>query len=319
MAGKCSNLDCVAPISCHEGKANISDCEFWTAQTSTKTTNLPTPKSNSKKLPWTGEPFTIEELPQIAVRNIPLVIGLVGRSNAGKTTYLAMLFTLLLRGGGLSKFHFGGSKTILGWDKLYHKLKVQRKSVSFPDPTPAQYLRLLHLALRDESGKLKDILISDASGEVFSFWSKKRDDVNAENARWIYSNANGFLLFIDCVDLIERKNLAKSEVIDLAQMLKHDLKNRPIIVVWSKADRMDEIHPTIKKSLVDELSSLLHPYESVEISNFSIEDPDKLVHDNNLLVLDKVLEDIIKTSLINVSIKEKFPSNDFFLNYNYEK
>lgn len=29
MTGKCSNPDCAAPISCHEGKEKHTECEFW--------------------------------------------------------------------------------------------------------------------------------------------------------------------------------------------------------------------------------------------------------------------------------------------------
>lgn len=31
MGGKCSNPDCVAPINCHEGKENHTECKFWTS------------------------------------------------------------------------------------------------------------------------------------------------------------------------------------------------------------------------------------------------------------------------------------------------
>ncbi len=45
-------------------------------------------------------------------------------------------------------------------------------------------------------------------------------------------NSNGFILFIDCDDLIKRKNRAKTEIIDIAEMLKSDLKNKPVLNVF---------------------------------------------------------------------------------------
>ena len=114
--------------------------------------------------------------------------------------------------------------------------------------------------MRNANNQLKDIFISDASGEVFSYWSQNRDDANAENARWIYERSNAFILFIDCEDLVVRKNLAKTEIIDIAQMLLHDLKDRPVIAVWSKSDKKGEIHAKIKDSLKDELQSLFVNY-----------------------------------------------------------
>lgn len=188
-------------------------------------------------MPWTGDAFTIEELSKVTYRNTPVIIGIVGKVDAGKTTYLAMLFTLLLRGTKFKEFDFCGTKTINAWDSLYQKLKIQQEGVMFPEPTPAQYIRLLHLALRNKAKRLKDIFISDASGEVFSIWSKNRNDTNTENARWVYEHSNAFILFIDCEDLISRKALARDEIIDMAQMLKHDLKGRPVVAVWSKSDK----------------------------------------------------------------------------------
>jgi hypothetical protein len=316
MKGKCSNPDCAAPISCHEGKESFDDCGFWQKEEEAKSKKEPSAQNIEihNTLPWTGQSLSSNNLNQISIRNAPIVIGVIGKADAGKTTYLAMLFTLLLKGAQLEDYTFAGSKTIQGWDELYHKLKVQKNKVSFPDPTPAQYLRLLHLALRDKQKRLKDVVLSDASGEVFSLWSKNREDVNAENARWIYKSAHALILFIDCVDLINNKNVAKTEIIDLAQMLQHDLKNRPIIAVWSKADRIGEVHPTIKNSLKEELQSLFSNYDEIEISNFSKDDPDILVHQNNIKVLDWVLSKMYLSVALTIP-DSQIHSGDYFLNY----
>lgn len=317
MEGKCSNPECAAPISCHEGKESHINCESWIKPNTVKQEKSKTsPKKNIvSTFPWSGEAFTIEELSQVAIRNSPMIIGIVGKADAGKTTFLAMLFTLLLRGGKFKEFNFSGTKTIKAWDELYHKLKVHKDKVVFPDPTPAQYIRLLHLALRNNKGKLKDILLSDASGEVFSIWSQKMEDNNAENARWVYKHANAFILFIDCVDLINRKNSAKTEIIDLAQMLQHNLQDRPLIAVWSKSDKKEEIHPKIKESLQEELKSLFINYNEIDISNFSSDDPDILVHQNNIGVLDWLLSEMFCNNELEIEIYDNITKGDFFLNY----
>ena len=239
----------------------------------------------------------------------------IGKADAGKTTYLAMLFTLLLKGIKLKEFGFCGTKTINAWDELYQKLKVQQHGVMFPEPTPAQYVRFLHLALRNQSKKLKDILISDASGEVFSIWSKNRNDVNAENARWIYEYSNAFILFIDCDDLINRKAQAKTDIVDMAQMLNHDLRNRPIIAVWSKSDKKEEVHPVIREKLQGELKEIFENYKEIDISNFSSDDPDVLVHQNNVAVLDWLLSRAFTVSNSEILIKNDDTVKDIFLNY----
>jgi len=317
MEGKCSNLECAAPINCHEGKEKYIDCEFWiSAKTKQSKSITITKKENKSDLPWTGEALKIEELIKVTFRNPALMIGVVGKADAGKTTYLAMLFTLLLRGVKLQDFDFCGTKTIKAWDEFYQKLKVQKESVAFPDPTPAQYIRLLHLALRNKSKLLKDILLSDASGEVFSIWAQNREDERAENARWIYKHSNAFILFIDCEDLINRKNQAKTEVVDLAQMLKHDLKSRPVIAVWSKSDRKEEVHTKIKEKLKEELSEIFEKnFAEIDISNFSAEDPDILVHKNNISVLDWLFSVIFTVTKTEFTLEDEYVGNDIFLNY----
>ncbi len=317
MAGKCSNPECAAPINCHEGKDNHEECEFWIKQAVLKPAkSFATQKpGKAANFPWSGEAFKVGEISQVSTRSSSIILGIVGKADAGKTTFLAMLYTLLLKGGEFEAFNFAGSKTIKTWDELYHKLKIQKDKVKFPDPTPAEYIRLLHLALRDAKGRLKDILLSDASGEVFSIWSQKREHENAENARWIYKHANAFILFIDCVDLIQRKNLAKTEIIDLAQMLQYNLQDRPVIAVWSKSERKPEIHPKIKESLKEELKNLFTNYNEIDISNFSSSDPDILVHKNNISVLDWLFFEIFNHRLGDLPENNEPIKRDIFLNY----
>lgn len=315
MTGKCSNPDCAAPISCHEGKEKHTECEFWMKSNAPQSKTKTPRKEKKSDLPWTGDALTIDELPKVTYRNTPITIGVIGKADAGKTTYLAMLFTLLLRGIKLKEFDFCGTKTINAWDELYQKLRVQQEGVIFPDPTPAQYIRLLHLALRNKKKKLKDIFISDASGEVFSIWSKNRNDENAENAKWIYENSNAFILFIDCDDLINRKALAKTDIVDMAQMLKHDLRNRPVIAVWSKSDKKEEVHPVIREKLQVELKELFENYKEIDISNFSSDDPDVLVHKNNITVIDWLLNSVFTVSKSEILIENDSTVNDIFLNY----
>jgi len=316
MTGKCSNPECAAPISCHEGKEKYIDCEFWMKSNAPQSKTKPVPKKEKKSdLPWTGDAFAIEELPKVTYRNTPVIIGVIGKADAGKTTYLAMLFTLLLRGVKLREFDFCGTKTINTWDELYQKLRIQQEGVTFPDPTPAQYIRLLHLALRNQSKKLKDIFISDAAGEVFSIWSKNRNDTNAENARWVYEHSNAFILFIDCEDLINRKAQAKTDIVDMAQMLKHNLGDRPVIAVWSKSDKKEDVHPTIREKLQGELKELFDNYEEIDISNFSSDDPDVLVHENNIAVLDWLLSEVFSLQKSEIPIENDNTGNDIFLNY----
>jgi len=315
MEGKCSNPDCPAPPHCHLGH-ELSDCEFWLKENLGKETQKQKPIKEEKKsnLPWTGEPFLIDDIPLVSFRSSPVILGIIGKAAAGKTTFLAMLYTLLLGGKKFKNFSFAETKTINGWDKLHHKLKVEKNDVAFPDPTDPTYHRLFHFALRNGEGMLKDILLSDASGEAFSLWSQKREHANAEGARWIYEHSHGFILFVDCQDLIDGKNAAKSEIIDIAQMLKHDLRDRPVIAVWSKSDKKAHVHEKIRETLKEELASMFPVYTELDISNFPFDEPDPMVHENNLIVIDWLLGQIIKPAGKEFVVELPI-STDLFLNY----
>lgn len=315
ISGKCKENDCGAPeVPCHNGLEDFKLCPHFVVDQEEKKEakeNIELKKSN---LSWTGESFTTDEISKVSSRNSPIIIGIVGTADAGKTSFLGMVYTLLINGKKFANYTFAGTKTILGWDKQYYKLKFKKGKISWPDPTPANSNRLYHFALRDSNDFLKDILFSDASGEVFSWWSVNVDAENAENARWIYSNANAFLLFLDCDALVNKKNLAKREIMLIARQLTNNLKGRPIIVVWSKSDKKREIVPDLISSIKSELSNLYTNYLEIDISNLLDPGPDELVHKNNLEVIDEVLDKIMLPS-INNTILEEVLSNDLFVNY----
>lgn len=316
MAGKCNLPECPAPeAGCHLGKDDCTQCEnFVVEAVEKKIKKEKAAELKKSSLGWSGQAFTADELALVSSRTSPILIGVVGKADAGKTTFLAMLYTLLLSGKKLKDYNFAGTKTILGWDGLYHRLKFKKGNVAFPQPTPVTSNRLYHLTLRNEEQQLKDVLFADASGEVFSLWSVNRNDDNADNARWIYSNSNAFMLFIDCEALLVDKNAAKKEVMLIARQLTHDLQDRPVIAVWSKTDKKDEVLPSIKDTLKTELQSLFSNYQEIEISNFLEPGPDELVHINNLAVVDWLLENIMVPSAPDLSL-DKIVSDDLFINY----
>jgi hypothetical protein len=316
MQGKCKLKECAAPdVRCHLDYDDCTKCPNFIIENSDKKVKREkTTEVKKSNLGWTGDAFTTDELSLISSRTSPILIGIIGKADAGKTTFLAMLYTLLLNGKKFKDYVFAGTKTILGWDELYHRLKLKKGGVPFPQVTPVNSNRIYHFALRDGNDLLKDILFADASGEVFTSWSVNRDDENAENARWIYSNSSAFMLFIDCEALLIDKNSAKREIMLIARQLTNDLKGRPVILVWSKADKIDQIIPIIKVSLKKELKNLFSNYSEIEVSNFLEPGPDELVHKNNLATVDWLLEELMLPSNPDLSLDE-IVSEDLFINY----
>lgn len=316
ITGKCKLSECPAPdLKCHLGEEDFAKCPNFVADVVEKKVRKEvSPEKSRLNLGWSGEAFTTNEVTIVSGRTSPILIGIMGKADAGKTTFLSMLYTLLLSGRKLDHYDFAGSKTILSWDELYHRLKLKRGNVPFPQPTPVSSNRIYHFALRDKSQQLKDLLFADASGEVFSLWSVNRNDENAENARWIYSNSDAFMLFIDCEALCIDKNAAKKEVMLIARQLTHDLNDRPVIAVWSKADKKSEILRAIHDTLKTELEALFPNYTEIEISNFLEPGPDDLVHKNNLAAVGWILEKI--DSIRPLTLELDAPSsNDSFINY----
>jgi hypothetical protein len=317
MKGKCKIAECGAPeIPCHEGCEDFTTCPNFTVEASDNIPKKRKTRTIDKKsnLNWTGQAFSLDELSLISYRSNPVLIGIFGKADAGKTSFLAMVYTLLLNGKKLKDFNFAGTKTIVGWDELYHRLRLKRGHIPFPPPTPVSVNRLYHLTLRNRDGQLKDILFSDASGEVFSWWSINRDDENAASARWIYANSNAFMLFIDCEALYNQKNLAKREIMRIAKQLSHDLKGRPVMIVWSKADRKGEVLPELIDSVQKELKNIFTDYHEIEISNFLVPGPDELVQVNNLAAIDWLFGRVMLPSNPDLTLNES-NSDDLFINY----
>jgi hypothetical protein len=318
IKGHCSNPECQAHVTgkCYEDKENLGYCSKWITD-KTITTTAKRNKSNSvSTVEWTGEALSPDTLNKVSQRSNVNIIASVGNVGAGKTSYLGMLYLLLLNGYRLDDYHFAGSYTITAWEKLADKLRFKRGDVEFPQPTPSNpdYYHLLHLALKREY-KLYDIILADASGEVFKLWADNKDDENAENARWIHSNANAFLLFIDCYELESRKAAARAEIMDIANRLAQDLEKRPVAVVWSKADRINSVHEKIKEYVKERLNEIFGAhYKEFEVTNYPNANPEELCHGNNLKTLNWLLSCSIQASGI-IPMVDTINKEDIFLNY----
>lgn len=314
--GKCNLNDCVAPISCHvHGGTNFEMCEHYISDVEKGDANSMKTKNIKPNIPWTGDWLRPNNLNGIALRNSPALISVVGKADAGKTSFLGMLYTLLLHGRDLNSYKFAGSKTLIGWDQLHFNLVLNKGKVNFPDPTPLGVNRIYHLAVKNQHDKLQDILFSDASGETFAYWSQNKSDENGANAKWAHEASDGFILFIDCEALVLKTSFAKNEVLDIAQQLSADLNNRPVAVVWSKSDKFDQIHPKISESIKERISTLFVNYKEINISNILGATPDEYVHKNNLQVVDWLLNHILIRERISLRVKPRAVSNDFFLTY----
>lgn len=314
---KCPKEGCHAPTSmCMElYSREYQLCPHFNSD-NTANQEMSNKKKGFKTIPWDGQAFQPEQIHVLSHRSSPKILGLIGSSGAGKTTYLAMIYSLLFNGKKIENWDFAGSYTLAEWELLAKTLQIQENgTVPYPEATPSgsDYYALFHLALRN-NGFLNDVLFADSSGEVFSKWADNVDAPEASNARWIYSNSNAFLLFVDCVSVIDNRGKARKNIVQLAEQLASELNDRPVIILWSKADREEEARANIIEAIDRKLKDLFPNSPHLKISNYSKSDSDELCHVNNLRSVELVLEKLSSTQV--PSIEPKVESGmDFFIKY----
>ena len=195
-----------------------------------------------QRVSWTGRVLGLTDLEPLTARSRVLLIGLAGMENAGKTTFLALLYSLLRRGQAIPGYRFAGSYTLAGWELIAGFLTFGDGSnqVSFPPHTSRNAGRepgLLHLALKDENGHLIDVLFTDAPGEWFNEWRSNQRADAAAGAEWIHRHGDGFLLFADCEELAgPKRGDARNNIQMVADRLVVNLQTRPLGLVWTKSD-----------------------------------------------------------------------------------
>src|SRR6056297_903628 len=114
---RCPHEDCYAPdgLCWESGSSEYPKCPHYQKADAVKELDKTAKKSAAATaIPWTGEWLRPEQLDLLSHRGTPKIIGLVGSSGAGKTTYLAMLYSLLFNGKRIKDWDFAGSITLNG-------------------------------------------------------------------------------------------------------------------------------------------------------------------------------------------------------------
>jgi len=192
-------------------------------------------------LPWSGGAMGLSDIEFIASRGTPQVVSILGPHDAGKTTFLATLFLLLLRQGVVGSYEFASSCSLLAWERVSAHMKWSgSEPPRFPPHTTAFEGRvpgLLHLGFRRPDGDLHDLLFVDAPGEWFQQWAVNREAAGAEGARWAAIHADIFVLFADCQALAGVKRGEAREVLrQIVERLRSERRGRPVLLLWSKSD-----------------------------------------------------------------------------------
>lgn len=238
----CSRSTCFAPEStCDLGFLDRAKCPGWkgrdeeaAAQSEMATDEL--------LLPWSGSAIGLVDLGFVAGRTKPLMVGIVGPQNAGKTTLLAAWYQLIGRGlTGSNRRCFAGSYSFAGWEAVASALRwTPGQQPSFPPHTTSRGGRapgLLHLAFRTADDELRGYTFTDAPGEWFQKWAINCEAVDGEGARWVAEHADLFLLIADR-EALSGPNMgsARGSLQVLARRLAAERSGRPVALVWTKSD-----------------------------------------------------------------------------------
>lgn len=319
---------CLPETGCNNyGHDKIEDCKFWkkvSKSLESSTASLPELKKGVIRLGWSGNSLGMNSLRILAERSSPIVIGVVGLSNSGKTTFLSLIYLMLISGKKIGDWSFVNSYTLLGWENIISGLKWSPENVyQFPPHTSMNDGRtngLLHLCLR-KGNLTKDIVFTDVAGEWFSNWAIDKNAENAEGAVWIQENADAFISLLDSDLLSEKDDNKLSKGIQdsflLLDRLVSELKTRPLAFLWSKADEKRNI----EKPVIERVDDKFKKIKNSEVVELDIsykpkleEEDEEEYRDNILLTIDWILKEILtgRNGEVEISASE---INDFFLTF----
>lgn len=276
---KCPHLTCFVPdTGCDLGHTNLSKCPRWHG--AKVTAAIDENRSGEMLMPWSGSAFGLADLGFVSGRAKPIVIGVVGPQNAGKTTLLAAWYLLLGRGlVGIEDHLFAGSYTLSGWEAVAGSMRwAPGQPPRFPAHTTSRGGRapgLLHLTFRDEkSGRSVDYLFTDAPGEWFQRWAINTDSDEGAGARWVSDNADAFMIVADREALAgESMGAARGSLQRIAKRLGAERGSRPVALVWTKSDVdiRPEMEEAVRSAVIDAMPDAAE--HSVSVVGTPDEDP----------------------------------------------
>jgi len=304
------------------GNKPFHECKHWKVANKDAAKTNPEVIESSKqgyRVAWTSNSFGKNDLNLVFEKSSnATIIGLIGASDSGKTTYLSLLYLMLISSEVIPNWQFAYSYTLRGWENISNNLEWSSgNKYNFPPHTSVNEGRvagLLHLAFRID-GQVKDFIFTDVSGEWFTQWAKDKN--SNEGAEWIYNHADSFIFLIDCEKLKDIQTIpeGRRETLDIGSRLKDNLNNRPIATLWAKSDYKEDVNPKVVETIEKELNNKFQDnHQYFEISYFPKSGKDDTRRDNILNALSWIHQQLSVNHCETISIP-KIETNDLFLSF----
>ena len=151
-------------------------------------------------------------------------------------------------------------------------------------------------------------MLADAPGEWFRRWAVNENSDDAEGARWVSDNADVLILIADCEALSHDESVgpARHDIQALAPRIAKHLRNRPVALVWAKADKIvaPETVASVRNAVLASLPNVVEFHVSVRPSSGGRQAPGVI----------KLLDWIVERSRPSVLLPERrIASDDPFL------
>ena len=311
---KCTNPECGLEdgMSCDKGHFDLKDCKFITITEEVNEQLIDDPSSSTYKVFWSGIHLGFKGLQKLSDVRKPLIIGIVGPAEAGKSTLLLSLYLQILGGKKLSFGDFWASYTLESWEALAKNSRFSSplSTPDFPLRTPRGDARtpgFLHLSFRDENDVIRDIIFIDAPGEWFNQWATNPN--LAQGADWVITHSDLLIVASDSEKLSHKdtkiRGGTRNDISSIFDRLKDYPYAKHIALIWTKAEENNNVPETIRDLITRNLNSVNFCPKSIH--SCSIAQPDEMFNIINELISNISVEPTeIADHILGNSIFESF-------------